>query len=101
MLKIEIVENANQVETRNGTNKQTGAITAFYAQYGYAHLGGAFPVKMKIPLESPAMAYPVGEYQLALESFRIGRFDSLEVNPYNIKLVPINKGASFLDKKAG
>lgn len=101
MLKIEIVAGANEVESRNVTDKQTGAIKAFYNQYGYAHLGGAYPVKMKIPLSSPVDAYPVGEYQLDLSSFRIGRFDALEINPFNIKLTPL-KGASFLaDKKVG
>lgn len=34
-------------------------------------------------------AYPVGEYELSVRSFRSGRFGGLEVDPYRVSLVPV------------
>lgn len=88
-IQIEIIENANAVQSRSFTNQKTGEIKQYYNQYGYVHLGEAFPIKMKVPVESPAQAYPVGKYQLSLQSIRVGRFDALEIDPYNIILEPL------------
>lgn len=87
MLDVKIIQGTNDVHSRTVTNKDTGVITTYYNQFGYVDLHEAFPIKFKIPVESPAQAYPVGDYKLAISSFRVGRFDSLEIDPYKIKLV--------------
>lgn len=58
-MQIEIIKDSNAVTSRNGTNKQTGVITQYFSQEAYAHLGGHFPVQIKIPVED-STGYPVG-----------------------------------------
>lgn len=93
MLKISIIENHHMVQTRNTKNG------ARYFQTAYADLGGAFPAEIEISLRNPADARPIGEYSLALSSFQIGRYKNLELNPFQLDLVPFNKAAPM--QKAG
>lgn len=86
MLKIDVVEGANAVHSRSVTIQKTGEIKQFFNQFGYAHIGEAYPVKIKLSIPSPAEAYPVGKYELTLQSYRVGKFDSLELDPYNLTL---------------
>jgi hypothetical protein len=86
MLEIEIVEKANAVHSRNVTIQKTGEIKQFHHQFGYASLGDAYPVKVKLSIESPAQAYPVGLYELDISSFQVGKFDALEINPFNLTI---------------
>lgn len=57
-------------------------------QIGYVQLPSSkHPVKMKFNLpESQERAYPVGEYIVAPESFRIGKYGNLELNPFELQL---------------
>lgn len=90
MFKCEILENHNAVDTRNVTNKISGEINTYYNQYAYVMLPDSpFPQKMKVPVENPAMAYPVGQYQIDPRCFHIGNFDSLSVNSFNLKLIKL------------
>lgn len=84
-IQVDIVQGTNDVISRTVTDKN-GNTKQYFNQFGYVHLGDAYPIKIKIPLESPAQAYAVGEYELNIRSLRVGRFDSLEVDSYNIKL---------------
>lgn len=91
MFKCEILDGHNQVDTRNVTNKQSGEIKTYYNQFAYVVLPDSpFPQKMKIPVESPALAYPVGNYQLDPRCFHIGNFDSLSVNTFELKLIKLD-----------
>ena len=83
-MKITIVEGHHQPESRT---TQKGLM---WSQKAYADLGGAFPAQMKITLQSPNEAYRPGDYELSPESFRIGQYGDLEVNRFNIKLVPVS-----------
>jgi len=92
MFKVSIVQDHNHIEERTHTNPKTGEIKTYYSQYGYITLpNNIYPQKMKVPVESPMKAYPVGDYTLSPMSVQIGRFDSLEINVFNIKLDRVQK----------
>lgn len=87
MLKIEIIKDheapiSRTINTRNGQK-------TIHEQTAYAHFGGAFPVEFKIPLDSPASAYPIGKYTLAPSSFQVNQYGSLEVNRFDMRLVQL------------
>lgn len=93
MLKISIVDGHHAAQTRNTKNG------ARYFQFAYADMGGAFPQEIEIPIRNPAEAKPIGEYSLALSTFQVGRYKNLELNPFQLDLVPFSKAASM--QKAG
>lgn len=81
MLKISIIEGHNQPQSRSTKNGVR------YFQEAYAHIGGAFPHQIEVPLKNPADAKPVGDYTLDLSTFQVGRFKNLELNPFELQLV--------------
>lgn len=85
MLKISVIDGhhlVQQRQTKNGVR---------YFQEAYAYLGGAFPQQIEIPLRDPVDAKPIGDYTLDLSTFQVGRFKNLELNPFELKLVPAQK----------
>ena len=85
MLKISVIDGhhlVQQRQTKNGVR---------YFQEAYAHLGGAFPQQIEIPLRDPVDAKPIGDYTLDLSTFQVGRLKNLELNPFELKLVPAQK----------
>lgn len=86
MLKISIIEGHNQPQSRTTKNGVR------YYQNAYAHFGGAFPQEIEVPLRSAADAFPVGDYELDIRNFRVGRFKNLEINPFELTLTPLDKG---------
>jgi len=84
-MKIEIIKGHEQPISRS-INTQNGQ-KMIHEQTAYAYTGGAFPVEFKIPLNSAADAYGVGEYTLDPRSFQVNRFGSLEINRFEIRLV--------------
>jgi hypothetical protein len=93
-MKIEIMENHSAVQSRNVPGKDGKPDNTFYSQKAYAHTGGAFPVEFKIPLSNHNDAYRVGVYQLDPESYQVGRFGDLEINRYEMKLIPLENKLS-------
>ena len=85
MIKISILENRSQPKTRTTQN----GIRHF--QEAYVQLSGFYPEQIEIPLKSPADAYAVGDYQLDLSVFRVGKFRNLEINPFELKLISMNQ----------
>jgi hypothetical protein len=85
MLNISIIDGHHQAQSRNTKNGIR------YFQEAYAHLGGAFPQQIEIPLRNPADAKPIGEYTLDVSTFQVGRFKNLELNPFELKLLPLQK----------
>jgi len=81
MLKVSIIEGHHQPQSRN---TQKGVR---YFQNAYAHMGGAFPQQIEIPLRNPTDAYPIGDFTLELSSFQVGKFKNLELNPFDLRLV--------------
>jgi hypothetical protein len=89
MLKISIIDGHHQALSRT---TKTGVR---YYQEAYAHLGGAFPQKIEVPLQAPADASPIGDYSLDISNFQAGKYKNLELNPFELKLIPFNaKGVS-------
>jgi len=88
MLKIIIIEGHHQPKSRSTKNGQR------HFQTAYAHIGGAFPAEIEIPLRNPVDAKPIGEYTLDLSTFQVGRFKNLELNPFQLNLTPANQKPS-------
>ncbi|WP_370981009.1 single-stranded DNA-binding protein [Agaribacterium sp. ZY112] len=88
MVKISIIDGHHQAKSRNTKNGVR------YFQDAYVHLGGAFPHQIEIPLKAPTDANPVGEYELSLNNFQVGRFKNLELNPFEVGLIPLSKTLS-------
>jgi hypothetical protein len=84
-VKVQILKGFEQVETRSIKNKD-GSPRILYSQKAYLHKGGAFPVEFTLGVESPPLAYAVGDYSLDLDCLRVNKFGSLEVDPYNVNL---------------
>jgi hypothetical protein len=84
-VKVQILKDFATVQSRSIKGKD-GTPRILYSQKAYLHKGGAFPVEFTLSVESPALAYPVGDYSLDLECLRINKFGSLEVDPYNVNL---------------
>lgn len=82
MLKVSIIDGHHMPQSRN---TQKGVR---YFQNAYAHMGGAFPQQIEIPLRNPSDAYAVGEFTLDLSCFQVGKFKNLELNPFELRLVP-------------
>jgi len=80
MLKISIIEGHHLAQSRNTKNGVR------YFQNAYAHMGGAFPQQIELPLRNPTDAYAIGEYTLDLSAFQVGRFKNLELNPFELRL---------------
>jgi hypothetical protein len=84
-VKVQILKNFEQVETRSIKQKD-GSPRVLYSQKAYLHKGGAFPIEFTLSVDSPALAYPIGDYSLDLNCLRVNKFGSLEVDPYNVNL---------------
>lgn len=84
MLKISIVDGHHHVQTyttKNGIR---------YYQEAYVYLGGAFPQQITVPLKNPADAKAIGDYSLDISNFQVGKYKNLELNPFELALIPAN-----------
>ena len=87
MLKIELNANDCQINSRivNGKNGQR----TIHEQQAYYHNGGAYPMPFKLSIRTPADAYPSGEYTLHPDSFTTNQYGNLELNRFEMRLVPL------------
>lgn len=53
----------------------------------------AIPCQIRV---EEGFSYPVGEYKIHGSQFRVNRFQSLEANPFDTKLIPIPEAFSRL-----
>ena len=82
-IKIEVV--SRDVDVRSGTNAR-GDWT-IREQHAYLHKGSEpYPALIKITLEKDQPAYEPGNYQLADNSFFVGKYNDLMCRP---RLVPM------------
>tara|TARA_A100001391_G_scaffold68654_1_gene43887 strand:+ start:2408 stop:2710 length:303 start_codon:yes stop_codon:yes gene_type:complete len=91
-MKIEILKDHAQpvqrvVNIKKGPNE--GQQKTITEQTAFIHLGGPYPVEFKINLDTPADAYPAGEYTMAPSCFRVNGYGSLEVNRFDFRLVAV------------
>ena len=91
MFKIEVFQEDVTVTARNMPPKDGKPGRTIYEQTAYAHLGGKFPVQMKLQVEDPTKTYPAGEYQIDSSSFVINNFGGLELKRFGLKLVAMPK----------
>jgi len=98
-LIIEVIgtNGANVPTPRTFSAKGDRPARTVYEQKVYAHLGGAFPVEMKLSFDDHKDAYPIGKYELSKSSFKVGQYGDLQIDRYNTVLTPL---ADFADKKA-
>ncbi len=87
-MKIEIFD--SHVEQRQVGGRDGHPPRIFYDQEAYAHLGGRFPSQFRLSHREFKNIYKPGQYKLAASSYRIGRYGDIELNPYELKLVPLN-----------
>jgi hypothetical protein len=65
----------------------------YFNQKAYADFGGPYPVEFLLSIDGPAQAYPIGDYTLDPSSYRVNQYGSLEINRFEIKLLPFKKAA--------
>lgn len=87
-LVIEIVAGHEAVQTRMVQGKPR------FSQKAYAHLGGAFPHEIRVPVEDPQRPYRVGRYNVALNSYQVGKYGDLQINPFEFVLVPAGQASA-------
>lgn len=91
MIKI-IIEKGDDVSKEIQRGQRT-----VREQSGYVLLDGQrHPrfIKFSLP-ESQKKAYPVGEYTPGPAAFQVGKYDKLELNPWELDLVPFPKNVDL------
>lgn len=98
MLEIELNPNDCQIQTRliNGKNGQR----TIHEQQAYLHTGAAYPIPFKLSIRNASEAYPSGKYTLHPSSFQVNQFGGLELNRFEIRLVPMKAQAQPVPKAA-
>lgn len=86
MLKITV--HSDEVHERFIRDKESGTQRAVYHQMAGFHQGH-FQVPFRLSLDANQEPYGPGDYELAPESFRTNQYQDLELNRYNLTLVPI------------
>lgn len=77
MLKIEI---ASDVQSREVKVEGKSPFTVYW-QDAWAWIpGNKYPQRVEVRISDPHSGYKQGSYQLGAESFRVGRFNSLELS---------------------
>lgn len=86
MLRIEIFPENSLIENRTIPSRDDKPARTIYEQIAYAHLGGKFPVEMKLQLEKGQPAYDAGHYTIHPSSFTINQYGSLELKRFGLIL---------------
>ena len=82
MLKIEIFTENETIETRTIPSKDDKPARTIYEQIAYVHLGGKFPVEMKLSLDKGQAPYAPGLYTLHPSSFAVNQYGALELKRF-------------------
>ena len=78
MMQIEVHDDA--VKTKSGHSAKTGNAYSIREQEAFILLPGQpYPQKVKLTLDEEATPYQPGVYQIAAQSFFVGRFEQLQV----------------------
>lgn len=89
MLKIQVFEENETIETRIIPSKDDKPARTIYEQIAYVHLGGKFPVEMKLSLEQGQIPYASGLYTLHPSSFAVNQYGSLELKRFGVLIEPL------------
>lgn len=87
MLIVEIFKDKNvpiarNIETKNGPK-------TFFHIPAAVDTGGLYPVEFRFPVASESHIMAPGKYSLAECSFKVGQFGDLEIDRFNITLIPL------------
>ncbi|OOF69540.1 single-stranded DNA-binding protein [Rodentibacter caecimuris] len=88
VLKVQIFP-TSKVEERSGVSEKTGKNWYIRTQEAYIHLGGQFPVQVKVPLAKDQVPYGSGDYYVHPQSFKTSAYFDLKVG--DIVLVPADE----------
>ncbi|SHO23580.1 Putative helix-destabilizing protein (RstB1-phage) [Moritella viscosa] len=88
MLQIEIFPENVALITRTLPSKDGKPGRSFNEQIAYAHLGGKFPVEMKLSVQDGQLPYGVGIYSVDASSFAINNYGGLELKRFGLKIKP-------------
>lgn len=76
---------------------KTGEVKKLADQVGYIEFDDEVrKIRIPINVESGQKPYEPGLYVLASSSFEVGRFKDLQINPYELRLVPVAEVAQLL-----
>lgn len=89
MLQIEIFPENVALITRTLPPKDGKPGRSFNEQIAYAHLGGKFPVEMKLSVQDGQPPYNAGMYSVDASSFTINSFGGLELKRFGLKIKPV------------
>jgi len=84
-LKFEIVQG------HNAPRSVTRGDKARLEQDIYMHKGEAFPTRVVLSFDNAHERLPVGNYTLCPSSFRTNQYNSLELDRWNMKFIPMNE----------
>jgi hypothetical protein len=74
---------AREINTKNGKKKVA-------EQVGFIEMNDEVrKVRVPIDIEGGQVPYPVGKYTLGASSFQVGKYNDLEINRYEMSLVPL------------
>jgi hypothetical protein len=83
-LKIQIVKDHNELESRIFEASNGKPERKVFKQTGYMFNGGAFPVKFKFGIPDEKSALPVGDYTLLISAFNTDKYDGLALETFNL-----------------
>lgn len=73
-----------------------GKVVVRYNQPALAVLAGRSQSEINISMEEGQPPYQAGEYLLSADSFATNRYQNLELNTWNAKLIPLESIKPFL-----
>lgn len=86
MFKIEVFPENVALITRTMQPRDGKPGRTFYQQIAYAHLGGKFPVEMKLQVQDGEPPYAAGIYSLDSSSFTINTYGGLELKRFGVTI---------------
>ena len=89
MLQIEVFPENVALITRTLPPKDGKPGRSFNEQIAYAHLGGKFPVEMKLSVKDGQLPYAAGTYSVDASSFAINNYGGLELKRFGLTIKPI------------
>jgi len=76
------------IKSVNVVTSKTNKGTTIVRQQAAIDQGRDFPLVFELVVDKP---YQPGQYRLDENAYRVNQYGSLELDPYNLKLVPLNK----------
>lgn len=80
---IEAVKNYSETVNSRGWERD-GKKGISYSQDLYVHLGGPFPERIRVSLDSESDILPIGKYTITQQSLKVGQYGDLEFDRYNL-----------------